>query len=79
MGNSCVAYLENQTVLSHKWILEAKQEYKVEFRILNNGKKLYFDKLDTESQNQDKKEEDPELCRKYADRGCQNFPGRAGA
>ena len=42
-GNSCVAYLENQTVLSHKWILEAKQEYKVEFRILNNGKKLYFD------------------------------------
>ena len=56
-GNSCVAYLENQTVLSHKWILEAKQEYKVEFRILNNGKKLYFDKLDTESWNQDKKEE----------------------
>ena len=51
-GNSCVAYLENQTVLSHKWILEAKQEYKVEFRIRNNGKKLYFDKLDTESQNQ---------------------------
>ena len=37
-GNSCVAYLENQTVLSHKWILEAKQEYKVEFRIRNNGK-----------------------------------------
>ena len=33
-GNSCVAYLENQTVLSHKWILEAKQEYKVEFNIL---------------------------------------------
>ena len=56
-GNSCVAYLENQTVLSHKWILEAKQEYKVEFRILNNGKKLYFDKLDTESRNQDKKED----------------------
>ena len=46
-----MAYLENQTVLSHKWILEAKQEYKVEFRIRNNGKKLYFDKLDTESQN----------------------------
>ena len=45
-------------VLSHKWILEAKQEYKVEFRIRNNGKKLYFDKLDTESRNQDKKEDD---------------------
>ena len=39
-GNSCVAYLENQTILSHKWILEAKLEYGVEFRILNNGKML---------------------------------------
>ena len=48
-GNSCVAYLENQTILSHKWILEAKQEYGVEFRILNNGKRLYFDKLNKES------------------------------
>ena len=48
-GNSCVAYLENQTILSHKWILEAKQEYGVEFRILNNGKRLYFDKLNGES------------------------------
>lgn len=48
-GNSCVAYLENQTILSHKWILEAKQEYGVEFRILNNGKRLYFDKLNEAS------------------------------
>ncbi len=48
-GNSCVAYLENQTILSHKWILETKQEYGVEFRILNNGKRLYFDKLNKES------------------------------
>lgn len=48
-GNSCVAYLENQTILSHKWILEAKLEYGVEFRILNNGKRMYFDKLNEES------------------------------
>ena len=27
-GNSCVAYLETQSVLSHKWILEAKQKSK---------------------------------------------------
>ena len=47
-GNSCVAYLENQTILSHKWILEAKLEYGVEFRILNNGKRMYFDKLNEE-------------------------------
>ena len=40
-GNSCVAYLETQSVLSHKWILEAKQEY--------NGKRLFFDKLNEES------------------------------
>lgn len=49
-GNSCVAYLETQNVLSHKWILEAKQEYGVELRILNNGKRLFFDKLNEESQ-----------------------------
>lgn len=48
-GNSCVAYLETQSVLSHKWILEAKQEYGVELRILNNGKRLFFDKLNEES------------------------------
>jgi hypothetical protein len=36
-------------VLSHKWILEAKQEYGVELRILNNGKRLFFDKLNEES------------------------------
>lgn len=50
-GNSCVAYLENQTILSHKWILEAKQEYGVELRILNNGKKMYFDKMNEKSEN----------------------------
>ena len=48
-GNSCVAYLETQSVLSHKWMLEAKQEYGVELRILNNGKRLFFDKLNEES------------------------------
>ena len=48
-GNSCVAYLETQSVLSHKWILEAKQEYGVELRVLNNGKRLFFDKLNEES------------------------------
>ena len=48
-GNSCVAYLETQSVLSHKWILEAKREYGVELRILNNGKRLFFDKLNEES------------------------------
>ena len=49
-GNSCAAYLETQNVLSHKWILEAKREYGVELRILNNGKRLFFDKLNEESQ-----------------------------
>ena len=79
-GNSCVAYLENQTVLSHKWILEDKAGIQsLEFRIRNNGKKLYFDKLDTESQNQDKKEEDLSSVENMLTEGCQNFPGRAGA
>ena len=35
-GNSCVAYLEKQDVVSHKWILEAEQEYGVNIRIMDN-------------------------------------------
>ncbi len=57
-GNSCVAYLETQSVLSHKWILEAKQEYGVELRILNNGKRLFFDKLNEESSSNASEEND---------------------
>ena len=57
-GNSCVAYLENQTVLSHKWILEAKQEYKVEFRIRNNGKSCILISWIQKAKIKDKKEED---------------------
>ena len=45
-GNSCVAYLENQNVLTYQWILESRQEYGVEISILDNGRKLYFEKLD---------------------------------
>ena len=48
-GNSCVAYLEKQDVVSHNWILEAEQEYGVNIRILDNGKRLYFDKLNEKS------------------------------
>ena len=45
-GNSCVAYLENQNVsVTHQWILESRQEYGVEISILDNGRKLYFEKL----------------------------------
>lgn len=59
-GNSCLAYLETQSVLSHKWILEAKQEYGVELRILNNGKRLFFDKLNEESSAKDSEENSAE-------------------
>jgi len=70
-GNSCVAYLENQTILSHKWILEAKQEYGVELRILNNGKKLYFDKMNEKSENA---EETP--SEDFSDRDGKTFHGK---
>ena len=59
-GNSCVAYLETQSVLSHKWILEAKQEYGVELRILTNGKRLFFDKLKEERWEKDSEENSAE-------------------
>ena len=49
-GNSCVAYLENQNILSHKWILQLKEEYGINIRILDNGNKLYFDKQEFQKQ-----------------------------
>ena len=49
-GNSCVAYLENQNILSHKWILQSKEEYGMDIRILDNGNKLYFDKQEFQKQ-----------------------------
>ena len=56
-----VAYLENQTVLSHKVDTGSKAvntKWNFAFGITE---KAVFDKLDTESQNQDKKEEDLSL------------------
>ena len=52
-GNSCVAYLENQNILSHKWILQLKEEYGIDIRILDNGNKLYFDKQEFQKQTKD--------------------------
>lgn len=79
-GNSCVAYLETQSVLSHKWILEAKQEYGVELRILNNGKRLFFDKLNEESSSNASGENGRKSSvENYAGGGCQNLQGGARA
>ncbi len=42
-GNSCVAYLEqSDCAFSQVDYWKPKQEYKVNFRIRNNGKKLYL-------------------------------------
>ena len=76
-GNSCVAYLENQTILSHKWILEAKQEYGVEFRILNNGKRLYFDKLNGES-GASAENEDGAFAKKSGENSVESMLAEAG-
>lgn len=45
-GNSCAVYLETQNVLSHQWIRQAEQEYGIHLRILDNGKPLFFERLD---------------------------------
>lgn len=52
-GNSCAVYLETQNVLSHKWIRQAEQEYGINLRILDNGKPLFFEHLDSERDTTD--------------------------
>ena len=42
---SCIFHLESQSLLSHQWLLQAKNTYGVEIEILDNGKPLYFEKL----------------------------------
>lgn len=45
--NSCINYMEVQTTLSHQWILQAKNSYGIDMKILDNGNRLFFDTLNS--------------------------------
>lgn len=44
-ANSCITHLEAQSLLSHQWLLEVQHAYKIEIEVRDNGKSLFFEKL----------------------------------
>lgn len=52
-ANSCINYVESQTTLSHQWILEAKNTYGIDMKILDNGKELFFNKINPTGEKED--------------------------
>lgn len=51
--NSCITHLESQSVLSHQWLLEMRDVYGIEIRVEDNGKSLFFDKLNPSAKTQE--------------------------
>ena len=44
-ASSCIAHLENQTLISHQWIQKTENAYGLHIDIRDNGNPLYFQKL----------------------------------
>lgn len=42
---SCITHLDETTVLSHQWLLQACNAYGIQIEIKDNGNPLFFDKL----------------------------------
>lgn len=43
--NAMVSYLNSQSILTHKWILEMEHTYDLKLRITDNGNELFYDQL----------------------------------
>ena len=37
-AGSCIAYLESQSVLSHQWLSQAENNYKIKMKLFDSGK-----------------------------------------
>lgn len=46
-SNACITHLENQTVLTHQWLLEMQQSYGFLMDIQDNGRSLFFEELNS--------------------------------
>lgn len=44
-ASSCITHLEEQTLLSHQWLLQVQDSYDIKIEIQDNGRPLFFDKL----------------------------------
>lgn len=52
-AHSCLTQLENQSLLSHRWLLSARSTYDMEIQIRDNGEPLFFDKLNPSGETQE--------------------------
>lgn len=62
-ANSCISYMESQALLSHQWILQTEMAYGIDMRILDNGKELFFRKLNPTGESAELFEEAAEISR----------------
>lgn len=62
-ANSCINYMEGQTLLSHQWILQIKEAYGIDMKILDNGKELFFNKLNPTEEKESLFQEAAEISR----------------
>lgn len=44
-AGSCIAYLESQSVLSHQWLSQAENNYKIKMKLFDSGEPLFYDRL----------------------------------
>ncbi|WP_373215671.1 sensor histidine kinase [Ruminococcus sp. 5_1_39BFAA] len=72
--NSCISYMEGQTLLSHQWILQAKEAYGIDMKILDNGHELFFNKLNPTEEKADLFQEAAEISRETEGLDV-DFPG----
>lgn len=51
-ANSCITHLENQTLLSHQWLLQVQNSYGIQIEVLDNSRNLFFEKLNPSENTQ---------------------------
>ncbi|MDO4307012.1 MAG: HAMP domain-containing sensor histidine kinase [Eubacteriales bacterium] len=52
-ASSCITHLEGQSLISHQWILQVCNAYGIRMEIKDNGKPLFFEKLNPSGESPD--------------------------
>lgn len=52
-SSACITHLENQTVLTHQWLLEMQQSYNFQMELKDNGHPLYFQQINPPEQTEE--------------------------
>ena len=62
-ASSCIAHLENQTLISHQWIQKTENSYGLHIDIRDNGNPLFFQELNPDTEVSDAMEKAAEISR----------------